>query len=76
MEEPIAHPGLHRAVLACACGRVLNTGDMVRIRPAVTGGQGANPAIWRIGCSDCALAAGRGTTNRAVWAARAKGWEQ
>ena len=68
------HPGLNRAVLACACGRVLNTRDMVRIRPAVVGGQGANPAIWRIGCLDCARKGE--TTNRAVWAARAKGWEQ
>jgi len=54
----VRHPGRHQAVLACACGRVLNSRDMVRIRtPHDTYAHETSTAIYPIGCRACAAEA-------------------
>lgn len=53
---PAQHPGAHRAVLACACGRVLDARDMVRIHvPRAGFNHETSVAIYRIGCRPCAI---------------------
>ena len=71
---PVRHPGRGRAVIACACGRVLDARDMVRI-VVPHGGPGVEsaPGIARIGCSDCAAEAAaavrRSHANPPAWSA-------
>lgn len=54
----VRHPGADRAVLACACGQVLDARDMVRIRPMSQEKfhHTESTTIYPIGCRACAVA--------------------
>ncbi len=55
---PARHPGRDCAVLACACGTVLDARDMVRITGSRAGfNHETSTVIYRIGCRACALEA-------------------
>lgn len=56
----VDHPGLGVAVLACRCGKMLDSADMCRRRhPAQTGAAAAVERITCAGCADVAVPLGR-----------------
>lgn len=67
----VQHPGRGRAVLACACGQVLDARDMVRIRTPRAGfNHDTSTAIYRIGCEACAALAAGIAARRPRWVRR------